>query len=232
MKLKLPSPALVIAVIALVVACAGTATAAGVLIKSSSQVKANSIDPSDIKNKLTGTDIKNGSLSGADFKRGSIPANAVGGKVQGASSSPATPVPTGMTATEVVRKAGPDDQAPGQKRVITLPQVPAGTYLLVAKTTISPIATSMGLGELLNPDKTSSAQCVLEAAGDQDNARTPIASPGTFTPATLNNQMTRTINAPADVTYTCDVTNLNWKASDSSIVAVKLSSSTRQDATG
>jgi hypothetical protein len=232
MKLKLPSPALVIAVIALVVACAGTATAAGVLIHSSSQIKANSIAPSDIKNTLTGADIKNGSLTAGDFKRGTIPSNGAGGTIHGASAAP-VPVPTGgASATEVVRKAGPDEQAPGQQRVVTLPQLPAGTYLLLAKTTIGPIAKSMGLGELLNPDKTSSAQCVLQAGGDQDNARTPIASPGTFTPSTLNNQMTRTINAPTDVTYTCDVTNLNWKASDSSIVAVKLSSSTRQDAAG
>ena len=107
-----------------------------------------------------------------------------------------------------------------------------GTYLILAKTTISPIAQSQGLGELLNPDKTSSAQCVLAAGGDQDNARTAIASPGTFIPSTLNNQMTRTIDAPVDVTYTCDVTNLKWKASDSSIIALRLEGSSRTDATG
>jgi hypothetical protein len=49
-RLRPPSPALVVAIIALIVACAGTATAAGVLITSSSQVKAGSINSSDLRN--------------------------------------------------------------------------------------------------------------------------------------------------------------------------------------
>lgn len=239
MKLRLPSPSMVVALIALVVACAGTATAA-VVISSSSQIKANAVRASDIRNELTGADIKNESLSTNDIKDGTIAArdikkgaitsdqlaSAVKSQLGGGKST------IGFNATEVVRKSGPDNQAPGQHKVLTMTQLPPGTYLLLAKTTISPIAQSQGLGEVLNPDKTSSAQCVLEAGGDQDNARTPIASPGTFTPATLNNQMTRSIDAPVDVTLTCDVTNLNWKATDSSIVALKLEGSTRTDATG
>jgi len=45
-----PSPALVVATIALVVACAGTATAAGVLIKRSSQVARGAINSGDLAN--------------------------------------------------------------------------------------------------------------------------------------------------------------------------------------
>ena len=45
-----PSPALVVAIIALVVASAGTATAAGVLIKRSSQVARGAINSGDLAN--------------------------------------------------------------------------------------------------------------------------------------------------------------------------------------
>ncbi len=238
MKLRLPSPSMVVALIALVVALGGTATAA-VVISSSSQVKANAIRATDIRNELTGSDIKNESLStndikdgtvaARDIKKGAITSDQLAASVK---SSLTAKSGIGFNATEVVRKAGPDNQAPGQQRVLTMTALQPGTYLILAKTTISPIAQSQGLGELLNPDKTSSAQCVLAAGGDQDNARTAIASPGTFIPSTLNNQMTRTIDAPVDVTYTCDVTNLNWKASDSSIIALRLEGSSRTDATG
>jgi hypothetical protein len=45
-----PSPALIVAIIALVIACAGTATAAGVLIKRSSQVARGAINSGDLAN--------------------------------------------------------------------------------------------------------------------------------------------------------------------------------------
>jgi hypothetical protein len=46
-----PSPALVVAVLALFVAAGGTATAAGVIITSSRQIKAGAIDASDLSSK-------------------------------------------------------------------------------------------------------------------------------------------------------------------------------------
>ncbi len=49
-RLRLPSPALVVSIIALVIACAGTATAASVLIRSSKQVAKGSINSSDLAN--------------------------------------------------------------------------------------------------------------------------------------------------------------------------------------
>jgi hypothetical protein len=50
-RFRPPSPALVVAIIALVVACAGTATAAGVLIRSSSQIRAGSINSGDLRDR-------------------------------------------------------------------------------------------------------------------------------------------------------------------------------------
>jgi hypothetical protein len=45
-----PSPAMVVAIVALIVACAGTATAASVLIDDSSQVARGSINSADLQN--------------------------------------------------------------------------------------------------------------------------------------------------------------------------------------
>ena len=57
-----PSPALIVAVIALIVACAGSATAAGLI--SGKQIKDSSI---------TSKDIKNRSLISGDFRSGELP---------------------------------------------------------------------------------------------------------------------------------------------------------------
>jgi hypothetical protein len=48
-RLRPPSPALVVAIIALVVACAGTATAASVLIRSSGEVAKGAINTGDLR---------------------------------------------------------------------------------------------------------------------------------------------------------------------------------------
>ena len=62
--LRLPSPAMGVAMIALAVALGGTATAGGLLLTGA-----------DIKdNSLTGADVKNASLTARDF-RGTIPAS-------------------------------------------------------------------------------------------------------------------------------------------------------------
>jgi hypothetical protein len=65
MKLR-PSPALVIAILALMVAMAGTSYAAVQI--GSSQIKNNSVQGKDVKNgNLTGKDVKDGSLTPADL---------------------------------------------------------------------------------------------------------------------------------------------------------------------
>jgi hypothetical protein len=70
MKLR-PTPAVVVAVLALVVALAGTSYAATQI--GSSQIKNNSVKGKDIKDKtLTGKDVKDGSLAGAHVQDGSI----------------------------------------------------------------------------------------------------------------------------------------------------------------
>jgi hypothetical protein len=76
LRLSLPSPALVISIIALIVAMGGTGYAALKLPKNSvgtKQLKKNAVTGSKVKNSsLTGSDIKNGSLSGSDLKLSSL----------------------------------------------------------------------------------------------------------------------------------------------------------------
>jgi hypothetical protein len=69
--LKRPSPALVVAILALFVAMAGTSYAATQI--GSSQIKNNSVTGKDVKDKsLTGKDVKDSALTGADIADGSV----------------------------------------------------------------------------------------------------------------------------------------------------------------
>ncbi|MTD44192.1 hypothetical protein GKE82_07720 [Conexibacter sp. W3-3-2] len=227
MKISRPSPALIVSIVALVVACAGTATAASVLIKNSSQIATGAVTSSDVKNgSLIGADLKNRTVTGSKIAANTIGADKLAPVVRNTLQG------QGLTGTEAVRKAGPENVAAGGATITRITQLQPGTYFLAAKTTITGVAGDLGLGELLRPNKTASAECTLEVGGDVDKARTVVASPGAETPQTVNLQMTRTIGAPTDAILTCSVTNVPWRASDSSIVALKLQGSTRVDTAG
>ena len=61
-----PSPAMAVALVALIVALGGSAFAAGYVITKSSQIKDGAV---------TGADVKNSSLAGADVKDSSLTAS-------------------------------------------------------------------------------------------------------------------------------------------------------------
>jgi hypothetical protein len=207
MKISRPSPALIVSIVAVVIACAGTATAAGLLIKNSSQVATGAINNGD---------IKDGTILTKDLSTGLK--NQIGG--------------TGsFTAVEASRRSGPNNSPSGNHTVATMTQLAPGTYALFAKTTISPVTGDAGiLLELLaRQNRTVGAECALKAGGDEDRARDTIASPYSVSPATINMQMTRTIAEPTDITVSCTVENYSWNAADTSIVALKLSGSSRSD---
>lgn len=226
MQISRPSPSLIVSITALVVATAGTATAATALISNSSQVKAGSINGSDVRNSsLTGVDIKNGSIKAGDLAASLRGGGAIKGQSVGAAAQ-------GVTAQEAVRRSGPENVPAGGAVITRLAQLQPGTYFVTAKTTITGVAGDLGLGELLRPNKTAGAECTLDIGGDVDKGRQAVATPGSETPATINVQMTRTIATPTDAILSCSVTNVPWRASDSSIVALKLASSTRVDAAG
>lgn len=208
-----PSPSLVISIIALIVATAGTATAAGVfVVKNSSQVKPGAISGSDIKLKsLTNRTLASGSVDNR------VLATAVKNQIL-----------AGAGATEAIRRDGPEVDNGGQAQVVAMPKVPPGQYLILAKMTMTPKIQQLGLGEILRNPKTGGGHCVLNAAGDVDDSRHPILTPESSTPSTMNMQITRSLNQVSDIVLLCDA-NIGWKATDASIIALKIGSATRVD---
>ncbi len=112
-----PSPALVIALIALFVAGAGTATAARLI--SGRSIKDNSVTGRDIRNNTLGNgDVKNGSLLRRDFRRGQLPAGAQG--------PPGRNGANGFVALHYISKDF--TVAPGAEAAQGTTNCPAGTY--------------------------------------------------------------------------------------------------------
>lgn len=120
-RIPRPSPALVIAIIALVFSMAGGASAAKRLITGA-----------DIKdNSLTGADVRNGSLISADFRRGSVPKGPAGpsgvqgppgvaGPAGAAGAAGAQGAP-GLSGLEVVQSTTDADGGDKKNAAITCP---------------------------------------------------------------------------------------------------------------
>lgn len=212
---------MVVALIALVMATAGTGIAATkVLIKSSKQVGHHVIKGINIANDTVGQanlapGVRNLLLQSAAGGGGGV--NAVG-----------------SGATEVFRKQGPTGQAVGMAgRVATMTAVPPGVYVFQAKTVIEADVPDPGvLGRLLDPQNVSAGACMLSAGGDADTSLGPIATIGTDYPNTLYMQVTRTLTQPTNVTLDCLATKTPWKTSNSTIIAVKVSGAPKTAVSG
>ena len=108
--MRLPSPALVVACVALVVALSGTGYAAVTLAR-------NSVGPAQIRaGAVRSGEVKDRSLRARDFARGQLPRGATGATGAVGPAGPAgAPGPTGASALEVVvpaaRATRPGDDA-------------------------------------------------------------------------------------------------------------------------
>ena len=209
MQSRKPSPALVISIIALVAALGGTAVAAKVLISSSAQVKNRT---------LRGVDLKNGTITRKQI------ANSTLESLAGEAS------PNGTAAIEAHRLTGPDVPQGGSATVLELALAP-GVYAVSAKTVITPFITDDGLLDtLFKDDKTRAAECSLDVSGTGDFATAQIIGPGSQNPVTMSLQATRTLDAPGKATLTCKAApDAHWQASNASIIALKVASSTRTE---
>jgi hypothetical protein len=112
---KLPSPALVLASIALGVALGGTSVAAVSQLPRASvgtaQLKTNAVTTAKIRNNdIRSADVRNGSLLRADFRRGQIPTGPAG--PQG---------PPGVSAREQVNAESPLNSLPSKNLTATCP---------------------------------------------------------------------------------------------------------------
>jgi hypothetical protein len=209
MKLRRPSPALLISIMALVVACTGTAFAA-TLITSSAQIK-NGI--------VMSADIKDGSLQSQDLKKGAVfGVNLSPGLNKQISAGNDT------VAYEIVRNAGPENQpANVLARVATL-KVPAGAYAITAKTIVTALPPPQNpIQALVQENGAIGGRCKLDAAGVTDESLQNVVINQRQTPATLTMQLTRTVGAPADIVLDCSA-GLPWRLSETSIMATKVGS--------
>jgi hypothetical protein len=210
--MKRPSPSMTVALLALFVALAGTATAATVLINSSSQIKDGAIKRQDIAmNTLDSARVKDNTLTAKDLAK----------SVRGSMGAPET--------VEAFRKTGPEGINDGANAVVAeLKQLAPGAYAIFAKTTIFAPSEQEGL---LQEGRAASAFCQLDADGNVDDARALLGGPGANAPNTLNMQITRTLAKPTDIQLRCVTEGGSWRAADTSIIAMRISGAQRQDAT-
>ncbi len=212
MKLRRPSPSLVISIIALTVACTGTAIAA-TIITSTTQIK-NGV--------VTSSDVKDGSLQNMDLKKSTITESRLSpGVVKKLDKAPAA---TGTQSVfEIIRAAGPESQpANVLAKVVTL-TVPAGAYSITAKTVMTALVGPQNpIEALVQANGSLGGRCRLDAAGVADESLQNIVITGRQTPATFYMQLTRTVGAPSDITLECTGA-IQFRLSATSIIATKVS---------
>jgi hypothetical protein len=220
-----PSPALVVAIVAVVLSMAGTAVAARALITSSSQIRAGVVNSGDVKDgSLTGRDLKASSVTADKVKNGTLTLDDLATDAKGALQS------EGTQAQEAYRKEGPAAVAPGATaRVATLRNLAPGVYAIFAKTVITADEPQSGL---LKQGQSVSGHCALDAGGDRDEARTMLGGPGAMSPGTVHLQITRSFASAGTVALDCDVEPSKWRATDTSIVAIRLARAPRSPVDG
>ena len=205
MKLRRPSPALVISIAALVAACAGSAVAATM---------------------ITSSQIKNGTIQNIDIKKGTIQSGRLSAGLQKLIKKKAPAASASKAAYEQVRKAGPENQPANVLSQITSLKVPAGAYAITANTVMTAFTgTTNPLEALANTNASIGGTCILDAGGVTASALQTIAINDRQTPATLGMQLTRTVGAETEITLKC-ASSIPWRASESSIIATKVDSIT------
>lgn len=233
-RLRRPSPAMVVAVTALVVACSGTAVAAGVLITSSNQLADSVVTADKLRTgAVTSDKLANRSVTGAKVVRGSLGGDLLtNGQVSLNKLTPAAVQALqggGGTAFEFIRKTGPEGMPAGSaSRVITADNVPAGVYAIYAKTILSDLDPP---ANLLIPGRTADGHCELGAGGDLAEGRAMIGTAYGTGPGDVYAQITHTFAGPGTITLSCDAES-TWRASDTSIIAVRLSTASRSELPG
>jgi hypothetical protein len=146
---RLPSPAMIVACVALVVALGGVSYAAAVLPANSvgsAQLQKKAVTASKLKkNAVTARKVKNGSLLAADFQAGQLPAGPQGPK--GDKGDPGAP---GISGYEIVYGADVS-LAPGQIDVAYV-DCPAGKKVIAGSGGSEGNAPILLMGPYANKD--------------------------------------------------------------------------------
>jgi hypothetical protein len=203
-----PSPALVVASIALAVALGGTGYAALVL-------PANSVGTKQLKpNAVTSAKILNGTILAADIKAGQIPAGPTG--------------PTGSTgptgATGATGAAGPSDAYSGYKNG---PVAVPGTLSTIATLNVPTAGNYVVVGKAYLFDNVNSAvltDCQLAAGSDTDETRTMLEgnSGVVVAGAAVAFNLTHVFSGAGVVELKCNAFGVNVSADQIKITAIKV----------
>ena len=216
MKLRTPSPALVISIIALGVALGGSAYAA---------------------TQITSKEIRNGTIQNVDIKKGAIQSTRLSNGLQkilkrGSSLGGSSVSAADTASTEAIRKSGPENQPAGQLITVASMTIPAGAYVITANTVMTAFTgTTNPLEALFGSNGSRGGTCTLDAAGVTAVAYQTIAVNDRQTPATLGMQLTRTVGAPAEVRLQC-AGDIPWRLSETSIIATRVGSVSVAEVTG
>ncbi len=128
MKVRMPSPAMIVATLALVLALSGTAVASGLI--TGAQIKNNTVSSVDVKNNsIQSVDVKNNSVTTADVKNGTLlAADFAPGVLQAGAPGPAGPQGApGLAGVEIVMADGLNDSSLSKQ---TEASCPAGKQLI------------------------------------------------------------------------------------------------------
>lgn len=213
MKLRTPSPALVISFIALAVALGGSAYAATV---------------------ITSSQIRNGTIQNVDIKKGTIQSSKFSTGVQNLlnKKTGSSAASTGRLGYEAIRKAGPENQPANTIVTAATLTVPAGAYVVTANTVMTAFTgTTNPIEALFGSNGSLTGTCTLDAAGVTQTSLQTIVVNDRQTPATLGMQVTRTVGAPSDIKLQCSA-NIPWRLSETSIIATKVDGLTVTEVTG
>lgn len=207
-----PSPATVIAVIALVVALGGTSYAAVTLPK-------NSVGTAQLKNNAVNSlKVANGSLLKADFKSGQIPPGPAGpAGPAGAAGAAGAAGPAGPSDAYSGFKNGPVAAPSTLSTIATLNIPQAGNYVIFAK---------LWMFDNVNTDVLT--DCTLVAGSDSDESRTMLeGNSGTVVAgATVALNVVHVFAAAGAVALNCNGFGVNISINSIKITAIKVANLT------
>jgi hypothetical protein len=190
-KSRLPSPSLIVALMALVMACAGTATAASLI--SGKQIK---------KNTVTSKQIKNRSLRTKDLHASAVRA------LKGRKGDPGAPGLVGAVGPSDVYSARAASPTPANNTAVLSLDVPAGSYLVTAKAMLLYDDAGPGLSEF---------ECRLVAGTASDRSRSTMDP---FTRDTVPFQLAFQSAGGARISLVCNGGNIKVEDRSISAVRV------------
>jgi hypothetical protein len=214
--LRSSSPALVVSIIALVIATAGTATAATkILIKSSSQVRAGTLDASDLSAKARKALKGNAGVAGPAGSAGA--AGPVGPAGARGPSEAFAARPSGINAASCP-PGGCDPLA-----VIRTLALPAGSFLVTASADLAPTTfvanASYSIECHLSRTDTDAFQRALHLYKAPANA-------GVVNDQTVDVSWALTLPAPTTMSLSCGVGGVKHGAANARITALQVGSLT------